>query len=117
MPREDAVLARVRAALNAIRAKCIKTSGEGEPDLVCSVRGATVVIETKQPRLKPEPLQYQKLREWDESGALALWTNDGRTLNRIVSDRVRYDVFDAVWYPVIGLLSHGFSLKTHLEDA
>ena len=75
MPRESAVLARTRNELRRLGAKCVKTSGEGEPDIVCSRRGQTIVVETKQPGKRPEPLQKQRLTEWAMSGAHALWTD------------------------------------------
>ena len=74
MPRESAVLARIRRTFEQGRSKCLKTSGEGEPDLVCCQNGRTVVIEVKQPGKKPTPLQMQRLREWANAGALALWS-------------------------------------------
>ena len=93
MPKESAVLARVRRRLIEVGAKCIKTSGEGEPDLVCSIEGHTVVIETKQSGETPDPLQFQRLREWATAGALALWTDDGRMFhapyNLVIRPNVR----------------------------
>jgi hypothetical protein len=75
MARERSILERVRRMMTVQRAKCIKTSGEGEPDLVCCLKGRTVVIETKQPGKLPTPLQRRKLWEWHKSGAFAFWTD------------------------------------------
>ena len=79
MPRESTILKRARLALIRAGGKCVKTEGEGEPDLICCVGGRTVVVETKQPGKKPEPLQRQRLREWRSAGALAYWTDDAET--------------------------------------
>jgi hypothetical protein len=75
MARERSILERVRRMMTVQRAKCIKTSGEGEPDLVCCLEGRTMVIETKQPGEVPTPLQRQKLKEWERAGAIAVWTD------------------------------------------
>lgn len=78
MPLESSIVARVRNALNAQygpSAKFMKTSGDGEPDLVGSINGASYVIECKQYGKKPTILQYARLREWARSGAVALWFN------------------------------------------
>lgn len=64
----------------------MKTSGEGEPDLVgCLPFGRAVVIECKQPGEKPAPLQYARLRQWSNAGAHALWT-DGLTFWKVLPD-------------------------------
>lgn len=86
MPRERSILIRVRDRCRKIGAKCVKTNGEGEPDLICSVRGHTVVIETKQPGEKPEPLQMVRLREWSMSGATACWTDDATTFHEVTAN-------------------------------
>ena len=73
--REDAVLTRARREFTRSGGYAIKTSGDAEPDLVGSVAGQSVVVETKQPGEKPRPDQYAKLRRWASSGAIALWTD------------------------------------------
>lgn len=48
----------------------------GQPDLICCVRGRMVCIELKQPDAKkpyPTDLQYKRLRDWRDAGALAGW--------------------------------------------
>lgn len=85
MVRESTVLARTRKAFLAQfpDGYCMKTSGGGEPDLICSGLGQAYAIETKVPGKSPTPLQFFKLRKWRRAGAVALWTTDGRTMNRI----------------------------------
>ena len=77
MPLERAVVSRIRRDLESRGAKCIKTSGEGEPDLICCVGGQTYAIECKQPGETPRRLQIIRLQEWARSGAFAAWT-DGK---------------------------------------
>lgn len=83
MPLESAIVDRVKKALRAIdpKAKIVKTNGDGEPDLFCSVHGLAVLVECKQPGKNPPPLQRYRLAEWDQSGAFALWTDDGETFH------------------------------------
>ena len=83
MPRESAILKRTREHLLALAsptggAHFLKTSGEGEPDLVGCVNGVCVVCETKQPGERPTKLQYARLRQWAQAGAVALWTDGSR---------------------------------------
>lgn len=78
MPRESQVLKRTRAKLEALcpgRVKMYKTTGDGEPDLIGSVDGKSVVVETKQPGKKPTPLQMYQLMAWARSGSSAYWTD------------------------------------------
>lgn len=78
MPRENAVVERVRrlyAETAQVGSHVMKTSGEGEPDLVGVIDGRAVVIECKQPGERPRALQYARLRQWSKGGAIALWTN------------------------------------------
>ena len=75
MPYERVVVKKARQKIDLIdpRAKLIKTSGEGEPDLVGAVLGRAVAIECKQPGEQPTKLQMWRLAEWAKSGAVALW--------------------------------------------
>jgi hypothetical protein len=82
--RESAVLARVRAAFEA-DGICYKTTGGGEPDLICCRSGRTIVIETKQPGKKPTKLQLMRLRAWARKGAYAVWTDNGKTMHVIAA--------------------------------
>jgi hypothetical protein len=78
MPKEAAVLIRVRnhLARTARRGShFMKTSGEGEPDLVGVIDGRAVVCECKRPGKTPTPLQYAVLKQWAIAGAWALWTD------------------------------------------
>jgi hypothetical protein len=88
MPREVQILEATRKLYKRLDslAKVIKTSGEGEPDLVGSVLGVSLNIECKQPGEKPEPLQIHRLKEWARSGAIAGWTDDGKTFTLIDQD-------------------------------
>jgi len=94
MPRESAIVAKVRrsVAKHDPRAKLIKTSGEGEPDLIGSYGGRAVAIEVKQPGKEPTALQRRKLLEWAAAGAMVYWTDDGETFHLVsighVDDRV-----------------------------
>lgn len=85
MPRESSILNRTRSHLLSLAidgAHFIKTTAGGEPDLVGSIDGRAYVCETKQPGKKPEPLQYVRLKQWAQAGAVALWT-DGKSYYRI----------------------------------
>jgi Holliday junction resolvase len=64
MPRESAVVARVRrlyAEAAQVGSHVMKTSGDGEPDLVGVIDGVSVVIECKQPGERPRALQYARI--------------------------------------------------------
>lgn len=83
MPLEAAVLNRARRNLERLGySHFIKTSGEGEPDLVGCVNGRSVVCECKQPGETPTPLQMTRLMQWHTSGAIALWTDDAEHYHR-----------------------------------
>jgi hypothetical protein len=76
---EAAVIERVRKFLTLLgNHKSIKTSGDAEPDIIACVRGRTWAIECKQPGKRPTEAQRMRLREWARTGALAMWTEDGR---------------------------------------
>jgi len=49
-------------------------SYSGEPDIAGCLDGVAFHIEVKAPGKKPTPLQYQRLAEWKEAGALSFWT-------------------------------------------
>lgn len=83
MPREASILDRTRRYLGSLGpSHFLKTSGDGEPDLVGCVSGRSVVCETKQPGEKPRPAQYLRLRQWAAAGAWSLWT-DGETFYHV----------------------------------
>lgn len=69
----------------------MKTSGEGEPDLVGVADGVSIVCETKQPGKKPEPLQYVRLKQWAAGGAVALWA-DGTSYYRVEADGTEREI-------------------------
>jgi len=87
-PREAAVLERTVAALHTFAsasrypAYFFKTEGNGQPDLVGTIAGRSVVCEVKQPGEKPTKRQIAVLRNWDTARAVALWT-DGKKWVRI----------------------------------
>lgn len=73
--REREIVKRTRELLRAFGAKVIKTSGEGEPDLVGSYMGVGFAIECKQREKTPNALQLRRIKEWERSGAVAFWTD------------------------------------------
>jgi Holliday junction resolvase len=75
MGREREIVKRTRELLTAAGAKIIKTSGQGEPDLVGCYMGYAIAIECKQQGPKPTKLQEFRIREWKRAGAIAFWTD------------------------------------------
>lgn len=78
MPRESSILERTRRHYRDAAADgfhVMKTSGNGEPDLVGVIDGVAVVVECKQPGKRPEPLQTVRLNQWRSGGAVAIWTD------------------------------------------
>jgi len=96
VPKEASIVDSTRRNLqeNFRGCKFMKTSGEGEPDLVGCINGKSVVIECKQPGKHPTILQYARLQEWAKAGALALWS-DGQRHFRIDAEGVEHPVGDA----------------------
>lgn len=70
-PREREIVARHRTLFRGLGIKVIKTSGEGEPDLIGSFEGFAFAIECKQSGKKPTPLQEARLQQWRAAGAIA----------------------------------------------
>lgn len=93
MPRESAIVSRTRELFKKLEptSHFMKTSGDGEPDLVGVIRGRSTVCECKQPGEKPEPLQYVRLRQWAFGGAWALWTN-GERFYQVFEDGTEQDI-------------------------
>lgn len=92
--REKAVVARHRTLFKALGIKVIKTSGEGEPDLVGSFEGFAFAIECKQEGKRPSPLQAVRLREWEASGAIAFMSDDPASSVLKLEDAVEKKKFD-----------------------
>lgn len=74
-PREREIVTRIRKLLTSAGAKVIKTSGQGEPDLIGTYQGFAFAIECKQPGKKPTALQVRRLSEWRRAGAIAFATD------------------------------------------
>jgi hypothetical protein len=54
------------------------SQSKGQPDLLgciptAGALGRMIAVELKQPGNKPTPLQYKRLRAWEQAGALAGW--------------------------------------------
>ena len=90
--REASVVQRTRDHYREVGGKVLKTEGEGEPDLIGSVAGLTVVIECKTPGNEPSVLQRTRLREWARSGSAAGWTDDGEVLHIFDANGWKYDI-------------------------
>ncbi len=48
---------------------------KGMPDIYGCMNGRMFVIEVKVVGKAPTELQYKRLKEWQEAGALAIWAN------------------------------------------
>ena len=57
----------------------------GHPDCLGCIRGRMVAVEYKQPGKTPTPLQYKRLREWRDAGALAGWVTTVAELDELLS--------------------------------
>lgn len=72
---ERVIVKKIKAALEAEGAKCLKTHGNpyleaGTPDIVACYKGRTVVLEVKRDeKHSPTKLQWQRLTEWGAAGA------------------------------------------------
>ena len=92
MPMERQIVKRIRELLNVAGAKIIKTSGEGEPDLVGSYKGYAVAIEVKQPGKHPTNLQMVRLSQWRKAGAIAFYTDfPAEALQKMQREQERRD--------------------------
>jgi hypothetical protein len=78
MAKEKQLVQRVRKLIDRRfpGSHFIKTSGEGEPDLVGVIMGRSVVIECKQDKKRPEILQLARLRQWSHGGSIAIWVDE-----------------------------------------
>ena len=74
--REREIVARHKVLFRALGIKVIKTSGQGEPDLVGSIEGFAFAIEVKQEGRKPTKLQEVRIKEWRASGAVAFYSDN-----------------------------------------
>lgn len=63
-------------------------SEAGFPDLVCLRKGQCVFIEVKQVKAKPRPLQLYRIKQLNEMGFIAFWTDnkDHETINEMCND-------------------------------
>lgn len=59
----------------------------GHPDVFACSRGRMVLIEMKQPKKRPEPLQMKRLRDWQEAGALVGWAESVEHAQQIMAHR------------------------------
>lgn len=87
-PREREIVARHKTLFRGLGIKVLKTSGEGEPDLVGSLEGFAFAIECKQSGKKPTPLQEARLTEWRASGAIAFASDNPADSVFILEDEV-----------------------------
>lgn len=74
-PYEREIVRRTRELLTSAGSKVVKTSGQGEPDLIGSYQGFAFAIECKTEGNSPTRLQVARLTEWRRAGAIAFWTD------------------------------------------
>lgn len=79
MPNESTITTKVLKYLNK-QPQCLfikkhnnQYARKGEPDILGCVSGRFVAIEMKIPGKEPTPIQYKRLREWEQAGAVAFW--------------------------------------------
>lgn len=82
---ESYIVSKILKLLRAHGAKVIKHHGSafasaGEPDIIACIRGKTYCLEIKKPGEKPTPLQLQRLKEWENAGATACWTDSHKVV-------------------------------------
>lgn len=83
MAKEKDLVRKIIKWFKSEGGKAVKNHGSifseiGNPDIFASHPKIPkpIVIEAKQPGEKPTPIQYQRLSEWKEAGALAFWCDN-----------------------------------------
>lgn len=57
----------------------------GQPDLDAVIAGRPVKVEAKQPGKRPTPIQYRRMREWQDVGALTGWFTSTEELTALLT--------------------------------
>lgn len=85
-PRENTIQTYLIAKAKALGGKAIKIEGEnGTPDTLVKLPGrAAMLIECKRPGEEPEPIQYERLREWQATGFVVGWASTKRNVDKLL---------------------------------